>query len=207
MGDSTLPMALAVGQTGTVIAFEANAYVFATLAKNASLNPDLGRIYAYNLAVTEESRMYEFSYNDPGFMNGGAVEKTRGVRRGDAFRQMVKGVRLTDFLNQNFPSLCRAFATSRSILKDAISTSCNPFLTYSEKCIDHSNRSHASTTAEYRFAMYDFLVGHGYHVHHHENSKTSSEPIQRGEMLESDNFDLFCIHQSEVSANRHRLVA
>ena len=35
IGDTTLPMALAVGQSGSVIAFEANPYTYETLAVNA----------------------------------------------------------------------------------------------------------------------------------------------------------------------------
>lgn len=199
MGDSTLPMALAVGKSGTVIAFEANSYVFETLSANANLNPHIGKIYAYNLAVTEESRMYEFSYNDPGFMNGGAVEKTRGFRRGDAFRQMVKGIRLTDFLNQNFPELV---SKVRYIKIDTegcdlyILKSISSLLTQVHPVVQ--TEVMRRTPAEYRFAMYDFLVEHGYKVHHHVSSESQVEVMEREQMLEGDNFDLFCIHKSDA---------
>ncbi len=199
MGDSTLPMALAVGKTGTVIAFEANSYVFETLSVNANLNPSIAKIYAYNLAVTEESRIYEFSYNDPGFMNGGAVENTRGFRRGDAFRQMVKGVRLTDFLQSNFPELV---AKIRFIKIDT--EGCDLYILKSISSLLKQVRPVIQTEvmrrtpAEYRFAMYDFLVEHGYAVHHHVGMESEVALMPREQMLEGDNFDLFCVHKSDA---------
>jgi len=200
MGDSTLPMALAVGKTGVVIAFEANSYVFQTLSTNANLNPDLAKICAYNLAVTEENRLYEFSYNDPGFMNGGAVEKTRGFRRGDAFRQMVKGVRLTDFLAENFSNL---ISKIRYIKIDTegydlyILKSISSLLAQVHPVVQAEVMRR--TPAAYRYAMYDFLVEQGYEVHHYVGSKSELSVIPRDQMLEGDNFDLLCIHKSDVA--------
>lgn len=198
MGDSTLPIAFAVGKTGTVIAFEANSYVFETLSTNANLNPGIAKIHAYNLAVTEENRMYEFSYNDPGFMNGGAVEKTRGFRRGDAFRQMVKGVRLTDFLTREFPELV---ARIRYIKIDT--EGCDLFILKSISSLLKQVKPVIQTEvmrrtpADYRYAMYDFLVEHGYEVLYH-GTENNLSLVSRESMLEGDNFDLFCIHKSDI---------
>ena len=199
MGDSTLPMALAVGKTGTVIAFEANSYVFETLSTNANLNPGIAKIHAYNLAVTEENRIYEFSYNDPGFMNGGAVERTRGFRRGDAFRQMVKGVRLTDFLSENFPELV---ARIKYIKIDTEGSDLYVLKSISsllkQVCPVIQTEVMRRTPADYRYAMYDFLVEHGYEVSHHDNASNLAK-MPREQMLEGNNFDLFCIHKSDIA--------
>src|SRR5690606_10448524 len=57
MGDSTLPMAIVVGQTGCVIALEANRFVFPCLQANARANPHTTNIHPFNLAATDENRI------------------------------------------------------------------------------------------------------------------------------------------------------
>ena len=199
-GDTTVPMAMAVGQTGHVIAFEANKFVFPTLEANSKLNPHLGKIHAFNLAVTEENRDYEFSYNDPGFMNGGAVEKTRAFRRGDAFRQTVRGVRLEDFIKEKYPEL---LAKIRYIKIDTEGS--DLYILQSISSLIKRVRPYLQaevmrrTPREYRLAMVDFLVSHDYVVYQHVGGKNSAEPMQRDEVLEGDDFDLFCQPREAVT--------
>lgn len=193
-GDTTMPMAMVVGTRGSVIAFEANAYVYGTLSANAKLNPEFAPIYAYNFAVTEENRQYEFSYNDPGFMNGGAVEKTRGYRQGDAFRQMVRGVRLVDFLSANFPELIERIryvkvdteGSDLYVLKSigALISRVHPFI---------QAEVMRRTPAAYRLEMFDFLAQHGYHIHRSLGESYTEAPMGREQILSGENFDLFCV--------------
>ena len=192
-GDTTLPMAMAVGPKGSVIAFEANKFVYPTLKVNATINTGLAPIHAYNLAVTEESRDYEFSYNDPGFMNGGAVEKTRKYRRGDAFRQTVRGIRLVDFLNQNFADLVDRV---RYIKVDTEGSDLY-ILKSIEKLIQRvkpviQTEVMRRTPADYRLEMFDFLTKHGYHIQLHVGGSDADRQMQRDEILNGDDFDLFC---------------
>ncbi len=198
-GDTTMPMAIAVGPKGCVLAFEANKYVFATLEANSKLNQEIGKIYAYNLAVTEENRPYEFSYNDPGFMNGGAVEKTRSFRRGDFFRQTVQGVRLEDFLKDKHAELVHRI---RYIKIDAEGSDLPILKSMRELLLELKPIVQAEvmqrTPASYRYEMFDFLTELGYHIRRVGPSETHEE-ISREEMLESDSFDLLCIHRSEVA--------
>src|SRR5712691_5456894 len=51
-GDSTLPIALAVGARGLVFALEPNPYVFKVLAATAALNPAKTRIVPLMFAAT-----------------------------------------------------------------------------------------------------------------------------------------------------------
>lgn len=200
-GDTTLPMAMAVGSTGSVIAFEANKFVYPTLKVNATLNRSLGAIYAYNLAVTEENREYEFSYNDPGFMNGGAVEKTRQYRRGDAFRQMVQGVRLVDFLNENFPE----FVNRIRYIKIDTEGSDLYILKSIAELIDRVQpiiqaEVMRRTPADYRLEMFDFLTQRGYQIQLHVGGLDTGRPMVRNEILQGDDFDLFCTPRSQAAS-------
>src|SRR2546428_10769793 len=70
-GDTTLPIALAVGATGRVLGLEPNPYVFPVLARNASLNPAKTSILPLNFAAMRTDGSYEFQYGEEGYCNGG----------------------------------------------------------------------------------------------------------------------------------------
>ncbi len=194
IGDSTLPMAMAVGNTGRVIAFEANPYTAEILKVNASLNKNIGTIDAYNLAVTEETRQYEFSYHDPGFMNGGAVEKTRGVRRGDAYRIKVNGVHLESFLDREYPNL---ISKLRYIKIDAegydyyILQSMSHLLERVRPVIQAEVMER--TSSQYRQGMFEFMRSKGYSVQRHMNCQNLEVMRSPEEMIKGDNYDIFCV--------------
>jgi len=59
-GDSTMPMALAVGPRGAVFALEPNPYVFKVLALNATLNPQTTRIVPLMFAAMPGDGEFEF---------------------------------------------------------------------------------------------------------------------------------------------------
>ncbi len=73
-GDSTVPMALAVGPRGSVFALEPNPYVFKVLAVNAALNPSKTRIVPLMFAAMPQDGEFEFEYSDAGYCNGGLHE-------------------------------------------------------------------------------------------------------------------------------------
>lgn len=203
IGDSALPMAVAVGQTGHVIAFEANPYTAAVLAVNAGLNKNIGTIHAHNLAVTDETRKYEFSYNDPGFMNGGAVEKTRGFRQGDAFRIEVDGVHLESFLDKQYPHL---ISRIKYIKIDAegydyyILQSMSSLLDRIRPAIQAEVMK--GTTAKYRTQMFEFLRSKGYAVQLHENSQNLEVIETAAGMLKHENFDISCTPVEQMARRR-----
>src|SRR6202790_120219 len=63
-GDSTVPIALAVGQAGCVLALEPNRYVFPVLKKNSELNAPKPKIIQLIFAATPEDAEMEFLYSD-----------------------------------------------------------------------------------------------------------------------------------------------
>jgi FkbM family methyltransferase len=103
-GDTAVPMALAVGPTGCVLALEPNPYVFPTLEANAGLNPDKARIIPLMFAATPEDGEIEFQYSDAGFCNGGRHEVSRW-RHGHAFTLRVQGRNLERVLRTDHAAL------------------------------------------------------------------------------------------------------
>lgn len=194
MGDSTLPMAIVVGKTGCVIALEANRFVFPCLEANARANPEQLNIQAFNLAATDENRTYEFSYNDPGFMNGGEAARTSRFRKWNAFRQQVQGVRLQDLLQQQFPELIERL---KYIKIDT--EGCDLYVLRSLQGLLRRVQPYIQTEvmkgtpAEYRFAMYDLLKSLHYRVYLYTDQPDFETEISRVALLDHENFDLFCI--------------
>jgi FkbM family methyltransferase len=73
-GDTALPMSVASGPAGEVIAFEPNPVTHAILVKNSKLNPQYARIKCRKCAIAESNRTAIFHYDATG-MNGGFLIK------------------------------------------------------------------------------------------------------------------------------------
>lgn len=97
-GDTTVPMAVATGSAGKVLALEPNPYVFKILEKNASLNQDVGRIVPLQKAATMEEGTFTFNYSDASFCNGGYLEKIKNNRHNHHYTLDVEGINLQNYL-------------------------------------------------------------------------------------------------------------
>ena len=103
-GDSTLPIALAVGPRGAVFALEPNPYVFKVLELNATLNPALCRIVPLMFAAMPEDGEFDFEYSDSGYCNGGFHEGLSRWKHGHFSVLRVAGRNLAAYLRQHAPS-------------------------------------------------------------------------------------------------------
>ena len=74
-GDTTVPMALAAGKNGLVLALEPNKYVYKILEKNASLNRNHTNIQTRCFAATQDEGEFVFNYSDASFNNGGFLSE------------------------------------------------------------------------------------------------------------------------------------
>ena len=90
-GDFTVPIALAVGSSGAVLAFEPNPYVYPVLAANAALNKEKTNIIPMMYAATPQDGEIEFEYSDSGFCNGGRHDGMSKWLHGHVFRLAVQG--------------------------------------------------------------------------------------------------------------------
>jgi FkbM family methyltransferase len=107
-GDSTIPMALAVGPRGAVFAVEPNRHVFAVLAENAALNPAKCHIVPLMFAAMPQDGTYEFEYSDSGYCNGGFHEAVSRWKHGHFARLRVEGKNLVEHLRRTAaPELAR----------------------------------------------------------------------------------------------------
>jgi FkbM family methyltransferase len=104
VGDTTVPMALAVGPSGMALGFEPNPYVFRILEKNASLNKDRYKIVPLPYAISTKEAEFYFISSEASFANGG-ISPTRASRHGKFIHPTkVRGIRLEDYLRKNHPT-------------------------------------------------------------------------------------------------------
>ena len=105
VGDSTLPIALAVGQAGAVIACEPNPFVFPTLERLASLNRTKTQIIPLPIAATRIDGPVAMHYSDHGHCNGGIHEGISPWVHGSAYEVIADGRHLPSYLTARFPTL------------------------------------------------------------------------------------------------------
>lgn len=101
-GDTSVPMALAVGKEGMVLAIEPNRYVYKILEKNAELNPSHTNIVPLCIAATEEEGEFEFNYSDASFCNGGFLSQIQKRRHGHPYTLKVQGTNLQKLLLERY---------------------------------------------------------------------------------------------------------
>jgi FkbM family methyltransferase len=104
-GDTTLPMALANGVSGTTLGLEPNPYVFKILAKNASLNTDKTNIIPLCFAATDRDGEFEFHYSDASFCNGGNFQSLQTKKNRHKYLLKVQGRNLTNVLREEYADI------------------------------------------------------------------------------------------------------
>lgn len=97
-GDTTVPMAIATGKKGLVLALEPNPYVFKILQRNAQLNLELTNIVPLNFAATQTNGKFEFQYSDASFCNGGFLTEIKTKQHDHHYTLQVQGKNLQQFL-------------------------------------------------------------------------------------------------------------
>lgn len=101
-GDTTVPMAIAAGHDGVVLALEPNPHVFKILEANAQLNKDKTNIIPLCFAATEEDGVFDFNYSDASFCNGGFFSKIKNAKHKHNHKLKVQGKNLVNYLTNHF---------------------------------------------------------------------------------------------------------
>lgn len=164
-GDTAVPMGIAAGPEGCVVALEPNRYLFPVLEENCRLNTDKATIVPVMAAATPEPGTFTFGYTDPGFCNGGDDRKQSWWRRRRMFPLEVTGVRLEDLLRTEYGDRLHRLRYLKTdtegndleLLKSirGILEEFRPYLRI---------EVYRFTTDEYRDELYTLLAGLGYEV-------------------------------------------
>ncbi len=197
-GDSTIPMALAVGKKGCVLALEPNRYVFQVLQKNAELNSERTNIIPLMFAATPEDAEMEFQYSDSGFCNGGRFEGMSKWVHGHPFKLKVQGRNLHSYLKANYSQLIPKIRYIKmdtegyeSVVLESLAgliSLCKPYLKVEVyRKLDDGHRR----------ALYQAIAGHGYEIRKVVNEGDYfGEIISEKDMNQWRHFDVFCAPKS-----------
>jgi FkbM family methyltransferase len=194
-GDSTLPIALAVGRQGCVLAFEPNPYVFPVLRKNAELNAGKTNIVPLMIAATPEPGDFHFEYSDAGFCNGGLHQGTSKWRHGAAFKLKVRGENLQAFIAGHFASLVPRIRYVKIDVEGydlQVLESMQELVRQTRPCI--KVEVFKLLTLEQRQRMYGFLDQLGYDVFLAESDTVYRGPrLNRECLMIRRHYDAFCV--------------
>jgi FkbM family methyltransferase len=195
-GDSGLPMALAVGPTGAVLAFEPNPYVYPVLEQNTTLNRDKARMIPFPYAAMRESGEYEFHYGGPEFNNGGFHEGMSRWKHASAFTVKVQGRNIPSLLAERHPELLprlRFIKIDTEGFDLAILETLEPLLVAHRPYLQVEMFSQKRSLPGYREKLYQFLVRHGYEVRRMEGGAFASGTVVSPEnLMERNTYDVFC---------------
>lgn len=196
MGDTALPVALAVGATGAVLAFEPNPYIYPVLERNAALNRDRARIIPLAIAAMRAEGEYEFHYGGPEYDNGGFHEGMSRWMHGSAFTVKVRGTNLTDLLRREYPEL---LAKLRFIKVDAegfdlaVLQTLEPVIRELRPYLQVEVFSLKRSLPGYREELIGYLQGLGYELRKVEAHTLTEGPIVDASNLgQWKNYDVFC---------------
>ena len=196
-GDTTLPIALAVGPSGRVLALEPNRHVFPVLEQNAGLNPDKTNILPLMFAAMRADGSYEFQYGEPGYCNGGFHEAMSKWLHGSAFKLRVEGKNLQDYLAREQPDLIprlRFIKVDAEGFDLAILETLEQVISSRRPYLQVEMFNLRKSVPGYRLRLYDFLQRHGYEVY-----RIAGDENYRGDLVTAQNlmhwnvYDVFCV--------------
>jgi len=184
-GDSTLPMALAAGREGLVLALEPNPFVFHVLQKNARANRHLATIEPLMAAAAPRPGFLEFEYSDPGYCNGGRHEGVGVLGHGHAYKLEVFGIDLGEELAAHYAD---RLPRLRFVKVDAEGFDLAVLRSLADIIRDRRPVVKAEvfklTTTAQRRHLFGFFAALGYDVH-----RVEEEPLEIGRALDLDDVD------------------
>ncbi len=199
MGDSTLPMAIAVGKKGCTLALEPNPYVYHVLEKNARANKHLTNIVTIMAGVAPKSGFIQFEYSDPGYCNGGRHEGISSFTHAHAYKLEAFCLNLENELKSDFSEWLPKLKF--------VKVDTEGFDLYVLRSLESTLKKNMpiikaevfkSTSSSYREELLSFCEQLGYIVY-----KTVNEPLDAGEQLTKKNvgkpgehYDILCVPNS-----------
>jgi FkbM family methyltransferase len=194
-GDSTLPIALAVGKAGCVLALEPNRYVFPILQKNAELNAAKTNILPLMFAATPEDAEMEFQYSDSGYCNGGRFEGMSKWLHGHAFKLTVQGKNLQSFLKRTYPQLVpgiRYIKIDTEGYESAVLQSLSGLI--SERKPFLKVEVYRKLDDSQRRTLYRSIAGYGYEIRKiAEDGSYFGKILTEQDLSKWRHFDVFCV--------------
>lgn len=201
-GDSTIPLALACGSTGRVLALEPNPHVYAILEQNAGLNFGRTRIDCRCCAATPEDGTFTFHYGDASFCNGGADGSRNWNPWRKKFPLQIEGRNLLNILRTEYAECLPwlsyvkvdAEGFDRHILESIL-----PVLRERRPVVRTEVFKRLSNGE--RQALFDLLSSAGYDLHRYAAGADPVGPaLARSKMSVERHFDVIALPKKRAAA-------
>ena len=195
-GDSSIPIALAVGAKGAVFALEPNLYAYKVLLANSALNRTKTNIFPLNIAATPEDGSFEFEYSDPGFCNGGFHAGIDPWKHAHFFKLRVTGRNVPAFLSTNFPEEAkrvRYIKIDTEGFDRAVASSLREVLVQQRPYLKTEMYKH--TPESERRGYYHDLRDLGYTLYKVESEEEDyrSKPLHEADIMKWSHYDVFAV--------------
>ena len=195
VGDSTLPIALACGASGLVLAFEPNPAVFEVLKVTSGLNRAKANIIPLPYAVTERPGTFRFLYSDRSYGNGGQFAEVSIWRHGHTFPLDVEGRPLQTILEKDHAGRLPRLRYIKMdveggelILLRSIENILSAWRPYLK--LEVFKRLQAAQRRE----LFDFVARCGYTIHKVEESVTLfGEQVTERDVMRWRHYDIFAV--------------
>jgi FkbM family methyltransferase len=192
-GDTTVPMALASGKEGLVIALEPNPYVFKILEANSALNTSSTTIIPLCFAATQTEGDFIFNYSDASFCNGGFLTQLKNQKHNHSYTLTVKGKNLQDYLLNHFkdrlPRLELLKVDAEGYDKEILKT-LTKIITMHKPII--MAECYKKLTSQERLELFDVISNYGYELFYLENFEENAKriKIERTDMDKRRHFEI-----------------
>jgi FkbM family methyltransferase len=205
LGDTTVPMALAAGKEGCVLALEPNRYVFSVLEKNASLNAGLTNIIPLNIAATAEDGQFSFNYSDASFCNGGFLTQREKPDKYHKYTLQVEGRNLEKIFEKEYahllPKLTLIKVDAEGYDKEIIKTLAHTISTCRPKLLSECNQF---LTRSEREELFDVMTGFNYKLYRIEEDDSTAfvavdkRPLSKEDMHKHKHFDVLALPEYKM---------
>lgn len=198
IGDTTVPMAIAVGKEGLTLGFEPNPMTYEILEANAGLNKGTSHIVPLRYAITEEEGEFFYSSSEASFGNGGVSASASEADTHGKFKlpEKVKGINLSKYLNENY----KEYLPKLSLIKVDVEGHDKDVLRSISALIDEYKPTliaecFSEATLDERFELYQIVADHDYTLYYFGDFDENTEIIQLNphDMNRWKNFNFYAI--------------
>jgi FkbM family methyltransferase len=191
-GDTTVPMAIAAGKSGLILALEPNPHVYPALVENAKLNPDKIKIIPLPFAATATDGEFTFGSGDAAFGNGGIVGFSTNKASNVRYTFNVTGKNLEKYIGENYsaylPQLQLIKTDAEGYDKEILKTLQTYLKKYRPAVI---SECFSQLKPSERFELFDIFDQQQYDVYYLDGQENKpSIKIERHQMTNWKHFDI-----------------
>lgn len=179
IGDTTVPMALAAGNSGITLGFDPNPYVFNILKINASLNKEKQNIIPLLNAISVKDEDFYYVSSEASFSNG-AISPTKESKHGKfVYPNKIKGINLLQFLEKNYKEKLNDFSfikiDTEGYDKEIIKSIYDLIEKYKPTIVAES---FGDSSPEEKVELYNVIEQHGYDIYYFEDFDINAKIIK-----------------------------